>query len=153
ETNALEIESLSKDEERLKSALAQYELRLSRMPEKEQQLAAMQREYDLLEHDYTDLEGKLQQSELSADVAKQKEGQQFRLVDPPTLPAAPSSPKRLRISLGGLAGGVLLGLAFAIMREMMVNSFRDEREVAKTFPAPIIIGVPALLTPSDRRRS
>ena len=103
----------------------------------------MQREYDLLALDYTDLKGKLQQSELSADVARQQEGQQFRLVDPPTLPVAPSSPNRLKISLQGLAGGVLLGFAFAFMREMMDNSFRDEREIAKIFRAPIIIGVPA----------
>ena len=62
------------------------------MPEKEQQLAAMQREYDLLARDYTDLKGKLQQSELSADVARQQEGQQFRLVDPPPCPSHRRAP-------------------------------------------------------------
>jgi polysaccharide chain length determinant protein (PEP-CTERM system associated) len=151
EANALEVEGLSKDEQRLKATLGEYEGRLSRIPEKEQQLAAMEREYNLLAQDYTDLKGKLQQSELSADVARQQEGQQFRLIDPPTLPLAPSSPKRLKISIGGLAAGILLGFALAFLRDKIDTSFRSEKEIAAAFPTPIVVGVPFLLTPRDRR--
>jgi len=151
EANSLEVATLTNDAQRLKSAIAQSESRLSRVPEREQQLTAMQREYDLMKQDYTDLKVKQQQSELSADVDRQKEGRHFRLIDPPTLPTIPSSPKRLKISVGGAALGVLLGLALAFLRDMMDRSFRTEGQLGKEFPAPVLVGIPLLLTPDEHR--
>ena len=151
EANELEIATLSADEQRLKVAITQSETRLGRIPEREQQLAAMQRDYDLLKQEYADLKVKQQQSELSADVDRQQEGQRFRLIDPPTLPLTPSSPKRVKISLGGLAGGLLVGFALAFLRDKMDRSLRTEDEVERAFSPPIVIGIPRLLTSADHR--
>jgi polysaccharide biosynthesis transport protein len=151
EANELEIATLSADEQRLKVAIAQAETRLGRMPEREQQLAAVQRDYELLKQEYADLKVKQQQSELSADVDRQQEGQHFQLIDPPTLPLAPSSPKRVKISLGGLVGGIFVGFALAFLRDTMGRSLRTEDEVEKAFSAPIVIGIPRLLTSADHR--
>ena len=47
---------------------------------------------NLLKQNYADLLGKKQQSQLATSLEKQQEGQQFRLVDSPSLPTVPSSP-------------------------------------------------------------
>ena len=101
-----ELENLSEEEQRLKTQISQYEQRINLTPLREQQLASILRNYDLFKQDYADLVNKQLRSQQSATVEERQEGQHFRLVDPPTLPVAPSGPKRLKISLGGVAGGI-----------------------------------------------
>ena len=55
EANRLEIENLSKDEQRLKDAISQYQTRLNATPMREQQIAGILRNYDLLKQDYAEL--------------------------------------------------------------------------------------------------
>ncbi len=150
EANRLEIDSLSNDQKRLKATAADYQNRLGATPVREQQLAEVLRDYDLLKKEYADLLSKEQQSQLAASLEKQQGGLQFRLVDPPSLPTVPSSPKRIKFSLGGIAGGIVLGLALAFLRDMMVPSFHTEEELQARFEFPVV-GVPLLFTPQEKR--
>jgi succinoglycan biosynthesis transport protein ExoP len=151
EANRLEIEHLTKVETDLKAQVTQYQSRLNAIPVREQQLTGMLRDYELLKHNYSDLLGKQQQSQLAMSMEKNQEGQQFRLVDPPSLPTVPTSPKRMKMSLGGAAGGILLGIALAFLIESRHRSFYTEEEIAGKFPMPIIIAMPLLLTPRETR--
>src|SRR5207248_7985684 len=73
------------------------------------------------------------------------------LVDPPTLPTVPSSPNRIKISLGGAIAGVLLGFVLAFCADATDRSFHTENDVSRRFAAPLIIGVPPLFTPAEER--
>jgi len=151
EANRLEIENLSREEEKLKTGIEQYQKRLNQTPVREQQLAGVLRNYDQLKQDYADLLNKETQSRLSADLEKRQEGQQFRMVDQPSLPTVPSSPKRVMISLGGAAAGVLLGLALAFFVDSKDHSFRSEKDLNQRFPLPLVVGVPFLFTNTEKR--
>ena len=152
EANRMDIDSLTKDEKRLKAAVAEYQARLNSTPVREQQLSEVLRNYDLLKQNYADLLSKQQQSQLATNLEKQQEGQQFRLVDPPSLPTVPTSPKRMKISLGGAAGGIFLGLALAFLKDMKNAAYHTEQELEKQFKLPIVLGVPLLLTPREERK-
>ncbi len=152
EANRLDIDSLSKDEKRLKAAVAEYQARLNSTPVREQQLSEVLRNYDLLKQNYADLLSKQQQSQLATNLEKQQEGQQFRLVDPPSLPTVPASPKRMKISLGGAAGGIFLGLALAFLMDIKNAAYHTEQELSKQFKLPIVLGVPLLLTQREERK-
>src|SRR5439155_20310018 len=94
------------------------------------------------------------QSQLATSLEKRQEGQQFRLIDSPSLPTLPSSPKRVRISLGGFAGGVFLGFALALLADARDRSFYTENDMSRRFEVHLIIGVPPLFTsPEERVRS
>jgi succinoglycan biosynthesis transport protein ExoP len=151
EANRLEIENLSKDEQRLKDAISQYQTRLNATPMREQQIAGILRNYDLLKQDYAELLNKEMQSQLSADLEKRQEGQKFRLVDRPSLPTVPSSPNRIKISLGGAAAGIGLGLALAFLMDTRDRSFHSEEGLSKHFALPLVVGVPLLLTSYEER--
>jgi hypothetical protein len=151
EANRLEIENLLKSEQQLKESVSKYEARLNLAPVREQQLTGILRDYELLKQHYADLLGKEQQSQLATTLEKQQEGQQFRMVDPPSLPVIPSSPKRLKISLGGLAGGILLGLVLAFLVEKSKSAFYEEKAVIQRFALPLVIGIPQLTTKSEQR--
>jgi hypothetical protein len=83
---------------------------------------------------------------------KQQGGQQFHLVEPPSLPALPSSPNRLKLGLGAVGAGLLLGLAGAVLRELVAPAFYQASEITGRFAAPLVIAVPLVRTRSEARR-
>jgi polysaccharide chain length determinant protein (PEP-CTERM system associated) len=151
EANRVEIENLTKDANQLKEKIARYQERLNATPVREQELTGMLRDYDLLKQNYADLLKKQLESGLAVSLEKHQEGQQFRVVDPPSLPTVPSSPKRLKISLGGAAAGLLLGLALAFLMDTTNRSFHTEKELSQLFPVVLVLGLPLLLTPAQQR--
>jgi succinoglycan biosynthesis transport protein ExoP len=118
---------------------------------REQQIAGILRNYDQLKQDYADLLNKETQSRMAADLEKRQEGQQFRLVDQPSLPTVPSSPNRIKISLGGVAGGIGLGLVLAFLTDFRNRSFRSDKDLAQQLAIPLVVGVPLLLTPNEQQ--
>jgi polysaccharide chain length determinant protein (PEP-CTERM system associated) len=151
DANTAEIESLTKEEQRLTAQIADYQNRLNLTPIKEQQLTEIFRDYDLLKQDYKELLGKQQQSQLTTSLEERQEGQHFRLVDPPTLPVRPASPKRLNISLAGAGAGVALGLVLAFLMDAKDRSLHTEKELKQHFRLPLVLGVPILYTPAEER--
>lgn len=151
EANRLEIENLSRDQKQLKASIAEYQNRLNQTPVREQQLAAVLRDHELLKKDYADLQSKKQEAALATTLEKEQAGQQFRVIDPPSVPTIPVSPQRLKISLGGIAGGIFLGLVLAFLAEARDHSFHSEKSVSLRFSMPIVVGIPLLLSSGERR--
>ena len=69
------------------------------------------------------------QSQLSTNLEKRQEGEQFRVLDPPSLPQSAFWPNRIKFSLGGLAGGLVAGLLLAFVSEKISGRVRTEREL------------------------
>ncbi len=151
DANRLELENLARDEKQVKTDISQYQGRLNLTPVREQQLAGLLRDYDLLKQDYTDLLSKETQSQLAGSLEKRQAGQQFRLVDRPSLPVVPSFPKRLPIGLGGAAAGLLLGAVLAFLADIKGGTFYSEKDLRQHFSLPLVISIPLLRTPSEER--
>jgi len=152
EANRMQIENLTRDEARLKASITQYENRLNQTPVREQQEASILRDTEVLRTQYAELQKKEQESQLATNLEKQQGGQQFRLIDPASLPIVPSSPKRVMISLGGAGGGLALGLALAVLMELRDTSYQTEAELIKHLSPPFVLGIPLLPTAREKRR-
>ena len=152
EANRLQMDDLTKSQKRLETEIAQYEQRINLTPVREQQLTDILRGYDMAKKHYDDLSANVSQSEMATSLAKRQQGQQFTLVDSASLPGRPSSPDRRKITLGGAAAGLCLGIALAFLMESWDHSFYDESELVQRFKVPIFVCVPLLLTPIDERR-
>jgi polysaccharide chain length determinant protein (PEP-CTERM system associated) len=151
EANRLEIADLSKDEAQLKAKMTTYQDRLNLTPVREQQLAGLMRDDDLLKKEYSDLLSKELESQLATNLEEQQGGQQFRLIDPASLPTVPSSPKRGKIALGGAAAGVFLGLALAFLIDAKDHSFHTEKDLKRQHRFPIVVSMPLVLTAEEQR--
>ena len=150
EANRVEVQNLTKDEKQLKDAIAQYQTRLNQTPVREQQLAGLLRDIDLVKQQYGDLLTKEQQSQLATSLEKQQGGQQFRLLEPPSLPTLPSSPKRVKLGLGAGAAGIGLGLVAAFLAEFKNRAFYAEKDVSQY--CALVVGVPLFITPAEQRK-
>jgi polysaccharide biosynthesis transport protein len=151
QANALQIGSLKKTEENLRGEIDKYRARINMTPVREQQLTSMQRDYDTTKQNYTDLLKKEQESQLATNLELRQEGQQFRLADPPSMPSRPSSPKRLKISLIALLGGLLLGCTFAFLAELKSATYHSVRDITNQYGFNLVIGIPLYLTPAQIR--
>src|SRR5690606_38545185 len=63
--NSMELENLAIKEKQLRTDISMYQGRINMAPVREQQLASVQRDYDLLKNHYSDLLKKGQESQLA----------------------------------------------------------------------------------------
>jgi len=126
---------------------------LNLTPVREQQLTSILRDYDLAKKNYDDLYAKKTQSALATELQKNKQGEQFRLIEPPNLPSKPFAPNRLEIALGGIAAGVVLGLGLAFLAENRDTSFHSEKQLRERFDLPVSMAIPRFSSTQDLRLS
>jgi succinoglycan biosynthesis transport protein ExoP len=145
----LDIQNRTKEIASLQSAMQACENRLKETPVREQQLADLNQDFDQSRKNYEDLLDKKTGSALATDLEKAQQGQQFELLDPPSLPMSPYFPNRLLATLGGL--GVGLGAAFGIafMRETFDDRIHADMEVSTLSKMPILVAIPPLITARD----
>lgn len=150
ELNLSETERLERESTTLRQEVARYQSGLlSTSPVREHELETAQKDYEMLKQDYADLQTKYFRAQLTANLEEEQSGQNFRLVDPPTLPALPSGPKRLKISLGSIGAGFAIGLILAFIAEMRNRTFLREGDVRKAYQGALVIGIPVLTTPGE----
>jgi polysaccharide chain length determinant protein (PEP-CTERM system associated) len=138
ETSRLRIRDLQRAETQMRAQVASYQARVESAPMVEQQLASVQREYDLEKLQHKDLTAKLQAAELAENLERRRGGEQFQVLYGAYLPRDPESPNVLRLLLVGLVLGVGLGGTAAVGREYLDRSVHDVRGLQAEFDVPVL---------------
>src|SRR6266571_3835558 len=138
------ISELTKRQGQIQDQIKVLEGRIQSSPMVEQQLKELTRSYQSALDFYNELLKKQQNSAMATDLAHQQQGEQFRVLDPPSLPTQPSSPKILNFVGGGLGGGMALGLAILYILMAMDQSLHTERDVEMFLKLPVLTSVPRL---------
>lgn len=149
--NELEIQNYQKEERNIEGKIAEYRDRLNLTPATEQELAEISRGYEESRANYNSLLEKQNESQLATNLEQRQGGEQFRVLDPPSLPDKPKSPNRLLLSLGGLAFGAVLGVGLLAVRETTTGRVRHEEDLDNVVPARILIHIPHLDAPDEAR--
>jgi polysaccharide chain length determinant protein (PEP-CTERM system associated) len=123
------IQSKRKEQADIQANIHMYQQRIQSSPEIAAQFKALTRDYQTAQTFYDDLLTKMNQSKMATDLEKRQEGEQFRVMDEPNLPDAPTSPKRSAFVLAGFAGGFGLGLLIVALLEYKDTALRSERDV------------------------
>jgi polysaccharide chain length determinant protein (PEP-CTERM system associated) len=149
--NGLEIQNYQQREKKIESDITTYQARLNLTPETEQELADISRGYEESKANYDSLLQKQNQSQLATSLEQSQQGEQFRILDPPSLPTRPSAPNHLLISIAGLLVGFALGAALTAFLEMTNVRVRQEKDLEDAVPLKVLIGIPHLDAPGEGR--
>ncbi len=139
------LKEKTRDQERIQDQIKVYRGRVEGSPLVEQQYNEIQREYSTAQQFYDDLLKKRGTSQVAEDLENRQQGEQFRVVDPPNLPAKPTFPNRLLFAAGGLAGGLGIGFALAIALELKDKSLRNEADIEALLQLPTLALVPSVV--------
>src|SRR6185437_7245856 len=135
----------------IEAEIETYQKKLNLAPAREQELAAITRDHEQSRAYYESLLAKKNQSEMATNLEKRQQGEQFRMIDPPSLPQKPYFPNRLLFSIGGLAFGIVLGLGNVVTRELLSGRIYGEDELSTIVKSPNVVLIPSVLTPGETR--
>lgn len=151
--NEFQIQKEKDKIRRLEQQVELYQARLNATPDREQQAAAVTRDYDQSRSYYETLLSKKLQSEMATNLEKRRQGEQFQMIDPPSLPAKPYWPNRLACSLGGLALGLALGVVIAVLVEMVKPTIYDASDLVEVLGPGYVLALPVFATEQEMARA
>lgn len=147
-----QIEQGEKDERRIQDELKIYQSRIQLSPKIEEDYKAVTRDHQIALGFYNDLLTKMTQSEMSTDLERRQQGEQFQVMDPANLPEKPTSPDRAKITWGALGGGMGLGIALVLLVEMRDRSIRSERDIEFFLALPTFAHIPSLTAEKQKKQ-
>ncbi len=140
----MEIKRLSDESAGVSEQISKYFSRIERTPAREQDMAALLREYESTKDSYERLLKKSQDAQQAENLEKRQKGEQFRVIDPARLPERPFSPDIPKILLISLIAGLGAGVAAAFLREQMDRSFHDSGDVEITLGIKVLATIPKI---------
>lgn len=145
-----ELENLRREREGLLRQIADTEARIRNLPVREQQLAAVTRDYEITNLNYRSLLDKKLGADVASDMERRQKSERFVIVDMARTPERPIKPKRLILNAGGSIFGLALGLLLAFGIEFRRNAVLGEWELPAGVPVlgrvPLIKPMPAAAT-------
>ena len=149
QSNRVEIANRERGVSDLKARVLEYQSRLNQEPMREQQLSDLTRGYDQSKANYDELLKKKNESAMATSMELLQQGERFRVIDPPSLPAKPDFPNRLKFCGIGLGFGLALGLLIAAAFEMTDDRIYAEKELQKLLPVAVLAEIPSVEAAAD----
>lgn len=143
--------SRAEELKRLQRSIAEVESRVDAAPTRESEMIAITRDYQTLASQYTSLLLKSEDAKIASNLERRQIGEQFKIIDAARLPERPFSPDRTIYNLGGMAGGLVLGLALVGLIEFKDSSFRNDQDIVAVLSLPVLATIPQIVTREDRR--
>ena len=139
-----ESKRLKMEEGNLQKEIALLRQRIEETPKREQELALLTRDYDLLKSSYQSLLEKDLQAKMAENLERRQKGERFSILDPARLPEEPIRPNRNKILLVGAFLGLALGFGLALFREVSDRSLRTVSVVEDYLGIPVLASLPKL---------
>ena len=138
ETSRIRVRELSRADQDLRHQIGIYQSRVESAPMVEQQLASVQRDYDLERQQYSELSAKLRAASMAESVERNRRGEQFTVLYPAAYPAEPIKPVPMRVMLLSLVVGICLGAGLTLGREYLDRSVHNVRELRDELDLPVL---------------
>lgn len=124
----------------LMKVVNEYRRSLEALPEQEQKLANLTRITMVNEKIYSFLLEK----RTSTAILRSSTISKTRVIDEATIPSGYTKPKRSLITLVGLILGLIIGIAYAFLREFIDNTIKSEQDIERLTTIPLYGVIPRL---------
>jgi polysaccharide chain length determinant protein (PEP-CTERM system associated) len=130
--------------------ISRYKKRVENTPKREQELMSLRRDYDNINEKYNSLLERKLEAELAVNMEKKQQGEQFRIIDPATVPQRPIEPdmRKLFLIIVALGLGPGCGLIFAL--DYFDTSFRRPEDLESYFGIRTLAIAPQIHHRKDR---
>jgi polysaccharide chain length determinant protein (PEP-CTERM system associated) len=136
---------------KIQAEIAKLETLVAQIPEIVTRHTQLQREYELIRGNYAALTQRREAARFAEEVDTKTQPVQFRIVEPPNVPASPSGPDRPMLQSGVLAGGIATGAGFCVLLGLVAGTINNTARLAELSQRPIIGAVTRLTLPGQRR--
>ncbi len=124
-----ELDSRIEERHNILRDIAGYQARVNSVPLREQDMAALTRDYEISKANYKSLLDKKLSAGMATEMEKRQQAERFTILDPARVPLRPISAKRpLLLALVGLMS-LATGMACAIAKEAGKNTLLGEWEL------------------------
>lgn len=145
-----EIDQHKQERERLARMVGSYQSKLSAIPVNEQQITALERDYEISKTHYKELLANQLSAETATQLELRQKGEKFSVLDPAQPAERPSRPNRTLINLVGCLAGLAFGLMSALMTEALGLSITGPEQITAATGIPVLEVIPVIETHSDR---
>jgi polysaccharide chain length determinant protein (PEP-CTERM system associated) len=140
----LEIAALRREKEEGRQRIQAVEAKVARLPQREQELISLTRDYENLRRSYEDLLNRKLQARVSQNLEEGQQGERFQILDPANLPSAPFEPDRVKVLGLSLLGALGLGFGGALGLAILDPTLRNPKEFRHFFDIPILATIPVI---------
>jgi hypothetical protein len=134
----------------LQKQMVAYQARVENTPKREQELLTLNRDYKNIQALYNSLLNRRLEAELAANMERKQKGEQFRIVDPASLPQKPSHPNMKKMFLMFVAAGLGIGGGLIFLLQFMDNSLSSLEEIESVSQLKVVATIPPILTARDQ---
>ena len=155
----IELSKASVEIEILKAQLKEQEATVKKLresidiiPEVEAKLSQLNRDYDVTKSRYFELVKRRESAQLAQSADKSSSEIDFRVIEPPIVPAEPSSPKRMLLLGGVFIVSLAAGIAWSYLRYILLPTFTDLAQLSSATGRPVLGSVSLYLSSQHRMR-
>jgi succinoglycan biosynthesis transport protein ExoP len=141
----LELKTRTQRQGELEARIRGLQSKVDLLPAIEQQFSELNRDYQSSKLHYESLLQKKNSSSMAADVEHQAQGEQFRVIDPASLPTKPFKPNLLILNAGGLIVGLIVGAGLGALQEFRDSAMHDDKDIAFYLPLTVLGTMPIVL--------
>ncbi len=124
-----EISRLQQEREKMLQQASVLQGRIERLPLREQEMAALTRDYEISKANYQSLLQKRLSAEMAADMERRQQSERFTVLDPATVPEKPYKPRLPLIYVSGSLLALSFGAGLAIARDLASDVLLGEWEL------------------------
>jgi polysaccharide chain length determinant protein (PEP-CTERM system associated) len=127
-----------------------YDKRVENFPKRQEELLSIQRDYDNIQAIYESLRNRQLEAEISVNMEKKQQGEQFQIIDSAKIPEKPVAPNLKKLFLATIVLGLGFGCGIVFLLEYMHKSYKNIEAVESALGLPVLATVPAILQPKDQ---
>jgi succinoglycan biosynthesis transport protein ExoP len=129
--------------------IAALDTQISRTPQVERGLEALERDSENTRGKYQEMKSKELQAELSRSLEEDQKGERFTLLEPPLFPDKPIKPDRKKLFMFGLILAIISGIGVAGFAESLDGGIRGARALASVTKMTPLVTIPYITTRKD----
>lgn len=148
----LEVVALKRESVIAVRTIDQIQNKVERLPQREQEMIALMRDYENIKKSYDDLLAKKLQSQIAQKLEEKQRGEQFKVLEPANLPTMPFKPDRLKVLGLALMASLVIGAGGAVGLEVLDPTLRGSKDFKSFFEMPILAVLPVIQDDRLKRR-